>query len=82
METIIASIITCLTTLTIAYIHRRRHFKKRDVMIDELQTKLNITESNVIIISKEEDIPRRLLKTKGSSESGGDIPITKILIIK
>lgn len=82
METIIASIITCLTTLTIAYIHRKRHFKKRDVMIDELQTKLNITKSNVIIISKEDDIPRRLLKTKGSSESDGDLLITKILIIK
>lgn len=82
MDTIIASIITCLTTLVIAYIHRKRHFKKRDIMIDELQTKLNITKSNVIIISKEDDIPRRLLKTKGSSESVEDPLITKILIIK
>tara|TARA_B110000483_G_C18152581_1_gene526077 strand:+ start:896 stop:1144 length:249 start_codon:yes stop_codon:yes gene_type:complete len=82
METIIASIITCITTLTIAYIHKRRHFKRRDVMIDELQTKLSITDSNVIIISSEEDIPRRLLKTKGSFESNEDFQITKILIIK
>jgi hypothetical protein len=82
MDTIIASIITCLTTLVIAYAHRKRHFKKRDAMIDELQTKLNITKSNVIIISKEDDIPRRLLKTKGSSGSDGDLLITKILIIK
>lgn len=81
METVIAALISSLATLLVAFFHRKKYFNKKDEIVNDLKTKLSINDSNVIIISKIEDVPRRLLKSDGED---GKIKkeISKIIVVK
>lgn len=81
METILAALISSLATLIVAFFHRKKYFNKKDEIVEDLKTKLSIQDSNVIIISKIEDVPRRLLKSDGNTESIQK-QISKIIVVK
>ena len=81
METVIAAVISSVATLIVAFLHRKKYFNKREKIVDDLKTKLSISDSNVIIIAKTEDIPRRLLKSDGTEQEQFK-QISKIIIIK
>lgn len=81
METVIAALISSLATLLVAFFHRKKYFNKKDEIVDDLKTKLSINDSNVIIISKIEDVPRRLLKSDGE-EGKIKKEISKIIVVK
>lgn len=81
METVIAALISSLATLIVAFLHRKKYFNKKDEIVEDLKTKLSIKDSNVIIISKIEDVPRRLLKSDGNAESAQK-QISKIIVVK
>jgi len=81
LETILAALISSLATLIVAFFHRKKYFNKKDEIVEDLKTKLSIQDSNVIIISKIEDVPRRLLKSDGNTESIQK-QISKIIVVK
>lgn len=81
METVLAALISSLATLIVAFLHRKKYFNKKDEIVEDLKTKLSIQDSNVIIISKIEDVPRRLLKSDGNTESIQK-QISKIIVVK
>jgi len=81
METIIAAIIGSASTLFIAYLHKKRIDKKQDAFVKELKTRLSIKDSNILIISTKEDLPKRLFKSL-SVEGESTRKFEKIIYVK